>query len=115
MEKLKELLNEYEPRIAGDGEHMDNIRLFRTYMSDKTVRDNAVRYIVSREYEFIKRLIDKNKIDRNLVDWAILHKTRRLLEDDYWVENMNKQYYEKTLMLLAISEKPLELLDSILK
>ena len=102
IEKLVELLNEYEPRIAGNGEHYDNIWWYRHFMSDKTVANNATRYIVSKEYGFIKWLVENDKID------------------------MKKHFYDKmccvwypdlniVLCELAVSDTPIEDLISYLK
>ena len=69
MDKLELLLNEYEPYIASDGEHQENIRLYRAKSQDKTVRDNAIRYILSKEYLFIDWLIREGKVDnKKLID-----------------------------------------------
>jgi len=100
MEKLIELLNEYEKE---------------SNLKSEIFWEKSEFIVISKKFWFIKWLVENDKIDRNLVDWAILHKTHRLFEDDYWVENMNKQYYEKTLMLLSISDTPIDDLISYLK
>ena len=116
MERLKELLNEFEPRIGGDGEHWDNIRLFRTHMSDKTVRDNAVRYIVSREYEFVAWIVENKKFKPYKTYTDFLYWAGSRIEFENWptIVSVSKQLYDSILCALALSDKPLELLSSII-
>ena len=114
MEKLIELLNEFNWK---ESFWLDTDSIsWEKYINRWDWNQCFIyEHIISKKFWFIEWLVENDKIDRNLVDWAILHKTHRLLEDDYWVENMNKQYYEKTLMLLAISDTPIDLLCEILK
>ena len=111
MEKLIELLNEYEPRIAGDGEHYDNIWWYRHFMSDKTVANNATRYIVSKEYGFIKRLVENNKIDTD----PIRTRVKRVYVELEPREFTPQDFVDRLIMLLSISDTPIEDLISYLK
>lgn len=108
--KLIELLNEYEPRIAGDGEHYDNIWWYRHFMSDKTVANNATRYIVSKEYWFIKWLVENDKIDQREIEYKFQDALFELEE-----EEIVKEKSDFLIMLLSISSSPIEDLISYLK
>lgn len=119
IEKLVELLNEYEPRIAGDGEHYDNIWWYRHFMSDKTVSNNATRYIVSKEYWFIKWLVENDKISN---DW-IKPRTDLVKEitivdyktgDVIWWKNKYTEV-EQLIMYLSIQDEPIRFLCKIIK
>lgn len=111
MDYLEYLLNEYEPYIASDGEHQENIRLYRAKSQDKTVRDNAIRYILSKEYLFIDWLIREGKIDNiKLIDLVA--------KDDCVVSikfEEDSQKVKVLLLMLAISDNPLDDLISVLK
>lgn len=111
MEKLIDLLNEFEPRIASDGEHQDNIWLYRSKSEDKTVRNNAIRYLLSKEYKFIEWLITNWKIDNiKLLD---------LCGKDDCVVPMHfeddKQKIKALILILSISDDPITDLISVFK
>lgn len=111
MDKLEFLLNEYEPYIASDGEHQENIRLYRAKIQDKTVRNNAIRYILSKEYLFIDWLIREGKVDnKKLIDLTA--------KDDCVVIMRFEEDSQKVkvlLLMLAISDNPLDDLITVLK
>lgn len=118
MEKLLKLLNEFEKEKKSwytrkNIDSYDNC----VYWVDSDWETEITMYsdLYSKYYGFIKWLIDKDRINRNDIDRAELHNTHRLFEYDYWVEDINKQYYEKTLMLLAIQDNPIEFLISVLE
>lgn len=116
MDKLRELLNEFEPYIWGDGEYYDNIWLYRTFLSDKTVRNNAVRYIVSKEYEFVAWIVENKKFKPYKAYTDFLYWASSRIEFENWptIVSVNKQLYDSILCALALSDKPLELLSSII-
>jgi hypothetical protein len=115
MDKLIELLNEYE-KIAPS-------RLQRKYYSEswhimyideewEDVDDYRTDYeIISKDYGFIKRLVDNDKID----------KVKQVIKDiDIWGSDTitlvdTYSDYESLLMLLAIQENSIDVLISILK
>lgn len=93
MEKLIELLNEYE---KGDVWSYDEEMWMPYYWwGDDCDYDT---YLISKKYWFIQWLVENKKIDLDefsIIDWF----------DDY----------ESLLMRLAIDDEPLEFLASILK
>lgn len=67
----------------------------------------AIQLLISKDYDFIKRLVDNDKIDTE--SWPL-----------YWFHFImsNRQpysFYETLLMLLSISDTPIEDLISYLK
>lgn len=117
MEKLIELLNEYDPYIASDGEHRDNLWGY-AYQWHSAVfpKELAESYIISARYGFIKWLVENEKIDyekiekqtkcKNIVGW------KEFLDFDI---ERDFTPYEEVLMWLAIQDEPIEFLVSILK
>ena len=68
-------------------------------------------YICGKRYKFIEWLVENNKIDTNYWPWYWLHRVVR-------IENWEKDFYplyESLLMLLAISDTPIDDLCSYLK
>lgn len=104
MDKLLDLLNEFDPYINGDGEHMDNIWFF-AYLGQSAVydRDKAESIIISRKYKFIEWLVKEGKIDYSKL------KVNYIYHDTEW------NLVQEVLMQLAIDEEPLKFLNSILK
>lgn len=117
MEKLIELLNEYEKGIK-KSEFYEWEKwiwwpnnLFRRDTRDEEwshlYSDTADTYVISKKYGFIWWLVENEKIE--LEAWPL-----------YWCQLImhNRQpytLYETILMLLAIEENPIDLLCSILK
>ena len=103
MEKLIELLNEYEKDGLNEFEkYTERWYCERTYqiLSGKWENNNELKpcEIISKSYWFIQWLVENEKIDLDefsIIDWF----------DDY----------ESLLMRLAIDDEPLEFLASILK
>ena len=106
MEKLRELLNEFDPYIAKDWEHRDNL-WYGVICWESAVywQENWIQKIISKEYGFIKWLVENDKIDLQQLE-------RKLLK--IWIYK-NIWYYEWPLMLLSIQDDPIEFLISILK
>lgn len=115
MEKLIELLNEYEPYIASDGEHRDNLWGY-AYQWHSAVfpKELAESYIISARYGFIKWLVENDKIDTNKLEKIWYEKT---VYENYWQHREIVEYsdYESLLMLLSIQDNPIEYLLSIIK
>jgi hypothetical protein len=101
MEKLIELLNEYQEEKGSE------IRFKRIDNSDFFVCWDDVwlgyETILSKKFWFIKWLVDNDKIDKEKV-W----KNESPDIFDY-------SFYEVVLMLLSIQDNPIEFLISILK
>ena len=104
MEKLIELLNEYENDISlwglADWREFDwNLHYYSNY-KDEYVFDNVYYRIISKNFWFIKRLVDNNKINLDEIERYGF----------FWYT-----YYKSLLMLLAISDNPIGFLISVLK
>jgi hypothetical protein len=111
MEKLLELLNDYKPYIQSDGTHTDNFWWYVSqWHSAVFPKEVWVERIISKEYGFIKRLVDNDKIDFIKVIQKKWH-----WEIDNIMLSMKEREYLELLMLLAISNEPIEFLISILK
>lgn len=107
MEKLIELLNEYEKDISlwseADWREFDwNLHYYCNY-KDEYVFDNVYYRIISKNFWFIKWLVDNDKIDLDKLEKKVLK------------ENLIRKFDEWLLMLLSIQEKPIDFLISILK
>lgn len=67
--------------------------------------------LISKEYGFIKRLIENDKIDRPKV-WL---KIKDLWDNYWWFAIYSWIHIECLLMLLSIQDKPIDFLISILE
>lgn len=112
--KLIELLNEYEPYIASDGEHRDNLWGY-VYQWHSAIfpKEIWMLKIISKEYWFIKWLVENDKID-----WLKFYGENEFTP--IWVNAKSDidQVYsveEQILMVLSISDTPIEDLVSYLK
>ena len=95
MDKLIELLNEYDPYIQSDGTHTDNFWWYVSqWHSAVFPKEVWIERIISKHYGFIKWLVDNDKIDRS---------------------KMKRPTTEKIIMKLAIQDNPIEFLISYLK
>ena len=121
MQKLIELLNEYDPYIASDGEHRDNLWGY-AYQWHSAVfpKELAESYIISKSYGFIKWLVENDKIDtskandKNLNGYEIELRIRAVKELVADSEEKTVLYLN-LLMLLAIQDEPIRFLCEILK
>lgn len=99
IEKLRQLLLEFDPYITKAWEHQDNIWYY-AYMWNSAVftKDIAESVLISKNYQFIEWLLELEAID---YDWF----------------PQIEQYtdLESLLMYLSIQDKPIEFLASILK
>ena len=119
MEKLIELLNEYsvverEKYSALTGEEKPKTWKYWIKWEDSNwwyvfyldwFRDNLSQtYLISKEYWFIKWLVDNDNIETNYISSYSI----------YWTDEYFKPY-ENLLMDLARIDEPIEFLISILK
>ena len=110
MEKLLKLLNEYRPNSWM--EYMWWIAYIWADQYSYPVDCEALT-IISKEYGFIKRLVDNDKIDLEKV-WKVWMTKIKWEPTSYMFDKIYSDY-ECLLMLLAISEQPLKDLISYLK
>lgn len=113
MEKLLQLLNEYEEKriekINSEWKLMLKLS-FRPY-TEESLTNKAYRScwleICSKYYWFIKRLVsnEQRRIDRSKVNF----------ENIFYEYDWDITDEEKILILLSIQEKPVELLIDLLK
>ena len=129
MDKLIELLNEYEiEKEKSEWVNVDAYVEFKwDYNHDRLVRydetdhwewdnlywDTAVAYLISKSFWFIKRLVENDKIDIDKID-------KKIRIYDYVEEYEEYDYvfpdiYKQLLMLLSISDSPIDDLISYLK
>jgi len=103
MEKLSKLLNEYLESKGKDIQQFMNITALMTQSGSKLYQT----YIISKDFEFIKRLVDNYKIDRHkFYDKNILK----------WFMTLTKgEKIDSIIMNLSISDTPIEDLISYLK
>ena len=104
MEKLIELFREYVNKYSNDTK-IDGVE--RTIIDDGHAfiywtREYTYLYIISKQFWFIERLIDSDKIDNTWWNASL-----ELYHTSYTM-------YESMLMLLAISDNPIEDLISYL-
>ena len=112
MEKLIKLLNEYEEnrieKINSEWKLMVKLS-FKPY-SKESLTNKAYRScqleICFRYYGFIKWLVDNDKIDYTQLEWYSLWET---VKNDWWTN------YICLLMILAVSDSPIESLTLYLK
>ena len=88
---------------------------FHLYHNAKRYFSIGVEKVICKEFWFIKWLVENDKVDWNFIDYAEIHQTKRELESNYELCDIEKQYYERLLMLLSIQDNPIEFLVSILK
>jgi len=109
--KLLELLNEYDPYIASDGERRDNLWGY-AYQWHSAVfpKELAESYIISARYGFIKWLVENDKIDQKGIEYKFQDVLFELEE-----EEIVKEKSDFLIILLSISSSPIEDLISYLK
>lgn len=117
MEKIIELLNEFRPTVscANFKEHYefidDDIYLIREWMDGE--EEQFPMYVCYKKGEFIKWLVEKDKIDTSKLEKIWYVKTICRYDWQY-KEIVEYSDYERLLMLLSISDDPIEFLISIL-
>ena len=103
MEKLQKLLDEYQETIENtekiDWEVALDIEMLGIYAK------TCVAYSISKQFWFIKWLVENEKIDKHQVHILC------------WTDDMEYNYSEEELILmeLAIQDNPIDFLVSILK
>ena len=123
MEKLVELLNKFEKEkiiknwwyVDEDDEYfwrsIENWKIVN-WDYDPDAHSFMKYYIISKDFEFINRLCEKDLIDKATVEYStdieIFHRRR-------WQINKAVEVYERAIMLLSIAENPIDLLISFLK
>lgn len=104
MEKLIELINEHQKEIHPDGIYIPVVA-YRNWIffSDADCLSLVIDeiHLISKPYWFIKWLVENDKIDCKDLDYQYLSRE--------YSDN------ESILMLLSISDTPIEFLCSILK
>ena len=107
MEKLIKLLNEYNIELHWvDRTYKDG---FDLWYEQEYMRDFRVAYLISKSFWFIKRLVDKEKIDRDKIlkeNWLF----RKYFYDLEYVKN-----YDRLVMWLSVEDNPTKFLISYLK
>lgn len=109
MEKLIELLNEYEPYIQSNGTHTDNFWWYVSqWHSAIFPKEVWVERIISKSYRFIQWLVDNDKIDL----WKLI-----MIKDEEQkaIVDIDNSRDNTLLMLLAIQDEPLNFLADIIK
>jgi hypothetical protein len=116
MEKLIKLLNEYNIELRWvDRTYKDG---FDLWYEQEYMRDFRVAYLISKSFWFIKWLVDNNKINKRKIDTRLVRYVENHYDEEwYWVESSYEDYSDTNtlLMLLSISDTPIEDLISYLK
>lgn len=112
MEKLIELLNEYE-RNKGTNLEITKWECVYWNLSYFWYGNWYSEFLcISKRYEFIKRLVENDKIDLYKVNH---HFCVDLYAIDYWEGDYMCPDYEIAIAVLSIQETPISFLISILK
>ena len=122
MEKLIKLINEHQKEKHPDGIYLPVVA-YRDWIfwSDSDCLSSVIDeiHLVSKNYWFIKRLIENDKIDRDrerkMIKQVWTWWTLDLMNFDR-IQDVEYYSFEETLlMLLSISSSPIEDLISYLK
>ena len=108
MNKLIELLNEHRKEINGDGKRYIDIDNYNMLTLNNLDKLSSELWTISKEYGFIKWLVDNDKIDL----WKLI-----MIKDEEQkvIVDIDNSRENTLLMLLAIQDEPIEFLISILK
>jgi len=125
MNKLIELLNEYELKQVENSEWLDVSKLwimdwtlhYYNNYKDELVFDNIDLLIISARYWFIQWLVKNDKINFRKADADISKDVVLWREPDFADFMVYRRFLdeEKVLMLLSIQDNPIEFLISILR
>ena len=108
MEKLSKLLNEYLESKEKDIQQFMNIATLMTQSDSKLYQI----YIISKDFGFIKRLVEKDMIDLDKIN--ILAEIVDLWKLEEYKLDLHS-WIDSVMMILAIQDKPIDFLISILK
>jgi len=122
MEKLLELLNKYEKEVKkSEFYEWEKWTWWDTNLFRRDTRDDegshiysttADTYVISKKYEFIKRLVENDKIDYRKLD----PKRNDSIPTRYYLWTYIRYPFEdEVIMTLAIQDEPIKFLISILK
>lgn len=117
MDKLIQLLNEHRAELLHWNIQNKPMRHYGGYifwLSDLT-EQNCILLVISKEYGFIKWLVDNDKIVDFVDKKETLVSLRKWSTSPLWYIEMVTPKYEQLLMLLAIQDKPIDFLIEILK
>ena len=108
MKKLIELLNKYEAKLeemplTRERWREENWILYRRFMNV----EDAERMVISKSFWFIKRLLDKEKIDLLRLSCTAIRYTE-IIDADFSREDI-------IIMILAIQDNPIKFLIDYLK
>lgn len=128
MEKLRQLLNDYEDykeketwysnydwrlnEINDEEEYEQWITAYRVDDSQLWVEE-SIAVIICKWYCFIDWLVDNDKIDFEKPIWEFANKYKLIVPDDFYLKELSKE--DELLMLLSIQDDPVSFLISILK
>ena len=120
MEKLIELLTEhcrkhYWFKDNDDIEIDTDSIQFHLYHNAKRYFSIGVEKVISKEFWFISRLVDNDKIDFRKVIEKEIEIWFKLMRIKDYPKKIKEEDVEEVLMLLAIQDKPIDFLISILK
>lgn len=116
IEKLGELLREY----VQETDFWDNFNEYNEaeILDEETLEVNwkyhDIEYLYTKKFWFIKWLVNENKIDTDKLEKIWYEK---IIYEYYWQYKTIVEYsdYESLLMLLSISDTPIEDLISYLR
>ena len=111
MKKLIELLNEYRKQNPREFFGDDGSLVVLTW---KDFIELNRLIIISKEYGFIKWLVDNDKIDLEKLDKKSERKPMYSFEEEWKIWFKLFEVYDSLLMLVAIQENPIEFLCSVL-
>jgi len=128
MDKLLELLNEYEFNYYYEWQNNTNYNYntwkydwaYFMYWIGRSVKAYWVianAWIISKEYWFIKWLVQNNKIDTEKIEnseYYLIDRRYYYERKKFWIER-KEDLEEILLMLLAISDSPVNDLISYLR
>lgn len=110
MERLSKLLNEYLESKKKDIKQFMNIAALMTQSDSKLYQT----YIISKDFDFIKRLVENDKIDREKL-WNSETKSSKYSDFELSYDTPREDYTNILLMELAIRDNPLTFILDILK
>lgn len=115
MEKLIELLNEY----VEEKDFWDDLNEYNEadIIDEETLEVNwnyhDIEYLYTKKFWFIKWLVENDKIDRDILEWKRPYYYLENSLDMHWDKVFSR--CERLLMLLSISDTPIEDLILYLK